>query len=82
MVSEWAEIFGKVLKRKTQKFARANNHYAGYGPATVGMFQVQSHRQMKEQTGWAEPLKKGMTLFRCELLVLLFGPLPTDRNQR
>jgi uncharacterized protein YecE (DUF72 family) len=36
-LSEWAEILGKVHKRKIQIFAYANNHYAGYGPGTVEM---------------------------------------------
>ena len=38
-LTEWAEILGKVRKRKIQIYAYANNHYAGYGPATVEMFR-------------------------------------------
>jgi uncharacterized protein YecE (DUF72 family) len=38
-LSEWAENLGKVHKREIQIFAYANNHYAGYGPATVEMFR-------------------------------------------
>jgi uncharacterized protein YecE (DUF72 family) len=38
-LSEWADILGKVRKRKIQIFAYANNHYAGHGPATVEMFR-------------------------------------------
>lgn len=38
-LSEWAEILGKVHKRKIQIFAYANNHYAGYGPGTLEMFR-------------------------------------------
>jgi len=38
-LTEWADILGKVRKRKIQIFAYANNHYAGYGPATVEMFR-------------------------------------------
>ncbi|MGA8366674.1 MAG: DUF72 domain-containing protein, partial [Candidatus Acidiferrales bacterium] len=38
-LAEWAEILGKVRKRKIQIFAYANNHYAGYGPATVEQFE-------------------------------------------
>jgi uncharacterized protein YecE (DUF72 family) len=38
-LSEWAEILGKVHKRKIQIYAYANNHYAGYAPGTVEMFQ-------------------------------------------
>ena len=38
-LSDWAEILGKVHKRKIQIFAYANNHYAGYAPATIEMFR-------------------------------------------
>jgi uncharacterized protein YecE (DUF72 family) len=38
-LTEWADILGKVRKRKIQIFAYANNHYAGYGPAIVEMFR-------------------------------------------
>ncbi len=38
-LSEWAQILGKVHKRKIKIFAYANNHYAGYGPATVETFR-------------------------------------------
>jgi uncharacterized protein YecE (DUF72 family) len=37
-LSEWAEILGKVHKRKIQILAFANNHYAGFGPGTVQTF--------------------------------------------
>jgi uncharacterized protein YecE (DUF72 family) len=49
-LSEWAEILGKVHKRKIQIFAYANNHYAGHGPATVEMFQELWRRKEKEET--------------------------------
>jgi uncharacterized protein YecE (DUF72 family) len=49
-LSEWADILGKVHKRKIQIFAYANNHYAGRGPATVEMFQELWRRQVKEQS--------------------------------
>lgn len=48
-LSEWAEVLGKVHKRKIQIFAYANNHYAGYGPATVEMFQDLWRRQVKTE---------------------------------
>jgi len=47
-LTEWADILGKVHKRKIQIFAYANNHYAGFGPATVEMFQGLWRRQVKE----------------------------------
>jgi uncharacterized protein YecE (DUF72 family) len=62
-LSEWAEILGKVHKRKIQIYAYANNHYAGYGPATVEMFQDLWRGQVKEETRRAESSKKEITLF-------------------
>ena len=62
-LSEWADILGKVQKRKIQIYAYGTNHYAGYGPATVEMFQDLWRRQMKEETRKAESSKKEMTLF-------------------
>jgi uncharacterized protein YecE (DUF72 family) len=62
-LSEWVEILGKVHKRKIQIYAYANNHYAGYAPATVEMFRGLSRRQVKEETRKAESSEKGMTLF-------------------
>lgn len=38
-LGEWARLLGKVHKRKIQIFAYANNHYAGYGPATAESFR-------------------------------------------
>jgi uncharacterized protein YecE (DUF72 family) len=54
-LSEWAEVLGKVDKRKIQIFAYANNHYAGHGPATVEMFQELWRRHVKEQTNQSKP---------------------------
>jgi uncharacterized protein YecE (DUF72 family) len=62
-LSEWADILGKVHKRKIQIFAYANNHYAGHGPATVEMFQQLWRREVKEETRRAESPKKEITLF-------------------
>ena len=45
-LSEWAGILGKVHKRKIQIYAYANNHYAGYGPATVEMFRSLWRKQV------------------------------------
>jgi uncharacterized protein YecE (DUF72 family) len=47
-LSEWADILGKVHKRKIQIFAYANNHFAGFGRATVEMFQDLWRRRVKE----------------------------------
>jgi uncharacterized protein YecE (DUF72 family) len=54
-LSDWADILGKVHKRKIQIFAYANNHFAGHGPATVEMFQDLWRRQVKEQTNRGTP---------------------------
>jgi uncharacterized protein YecE (DUF72 family) len=58
-LSEWSEILGKVHKRKIQIFAFANNHYAGFGPATVEMFQELWRRKVKEEVNQG----KAATLF-------------------
>jgi len=58
-LSEWAEILGKVHKRKIQIFAYANNHFAGHAPATVEMFQDLWRRQVKEKSN----IGKAETLF-------------------
>jgi uncharacterized protein YecE (DUF72 family) len=62
-LSEWAEILGRVHKRKIQIYAYANNHFAGYSPAIVEMFQELWRKQVKEETRRAESSEKGMTLF-------------------
>ena len=35
----WAGILETVYKRNVQIYVYANNHYAGYSPATVEMFR-------------------------------------------
>jgi uncharacterized protein YecE (DUF72 family) len=47
-LSEWAEILGKVQKRRIQILAFANNHYAGYGPGTIEQFRGLWRQQVKE----------------------------------
>src|SRR5258706_7574411 len=37
-LSEWVDVLGKVYHRKVQIYTYANNHYAGFSPATVEMF--------------------------------------------
>jgi uncharacterized protein YecE (DUF72 family) len=48
-LSEWADILGNVYKRKVQIYTYANNHYAGFGPATVEMFRDLWRKQVKEE---------------------------------
>jgi uncharacterized protein YecE (DUF72 family) len=45
-LSEWADALGKI---KIPIYVYANNHYAGFGPATVEMFQDLWRRQVKEE---------------------------------
>jgi uncharacterized protein YecE (DUF72 family) len=47
-LAEWVQVLKTVHKRKIQIYAYANNHYAGYGPATVEMFQDLWRRAVKE----------------------------------
>ena len=37
-MAEWVEVFRKFVAKNLKIFAYANNHYAGHGPATVGLF--------------------------------------------
>ena len=46
-LAEWVEALKTVHKRKIQIYAYANNHYAGYAPATVEMFQDLWRRAVK-----------------------------------
>lgn len=39
-LEEWGKLVRSVHKRKIKVFAFANNHYAGYGPATVEQFRM------------------------------------------
>src|SRR6266436_1794915 len=57
-LAEWVEVLKTVHKRKIQILAFANNHFAGFGPATVEMFQELWRRRVKEETksGKAETL--------------------------
>jgi uncharacterized protein YecE (DUF72 family) len=63
-LSEWAEILGKVHKRKIQIFAYANNHYAGYSPATVEMFRGLWRKQVGREVGTSERTAKQGHLFK------------------
>jgi uncharacterized protein YecE (DUF72 family) len=47
-LAEWVEVLKTAHKRKIQIYAYANNHYAGYGPATVEMFQDLWRRAVKD----------------------------------
>jgi len=47
-LSEWANILDEVRQRKIPIYAYANNHYAGYGPATVEMFRNLWRKQVPE----------------------------------
>ena len=63
-LAEWAEILGKVHKRKTQIYAYANNHYAGYGPGTVEMFQQLWRKQAATKIGKPEQKPNQGQLFK------------------
>jgi uncharacterized protein YecE (DUF72 family) len=54
-LSEWADILGKVHKRKIQILAFANNHFAGFGPGTIEQFRELWRRQVKDETKQRKP---------------------------
>jgi uncharacterized protein YecE (DUF72 family) len=59
-LSEWAEVLEKVYKRKIRIYTYANNHYAGFGPATVEMFRELWRRQdLPEISGPQQPAEQG-----------------------
>ncbi len=58
-LSEWAEILGKVHKRKIQILAFANNHYAGYGPGTIEQFRELWRREVGSETGKHKRAEQG-----------------------
>jgi len=37
-LTNWVELFIKLVGRNLKIFAYANNHYGGHGPATVKLF--------------------------------------------
>ncbi len=61
---EWVGLLKKVHERRIMILAFANNHYAGFGPATVGLFRnlwgtdalpkIQVPRQTKQQSSLFE----------------------------
>ena len=48
---EWAEVCERIVKRRIQIFAFANNHYAGHAPATVEMFRDIWRSKTREDLG-------------------------------
>jgi uncharacterized protein YecE (DUF72 family) len=39
-LADWVKVLKNVHERRIQILAFANNHYAGYGPATLEMFRA------------------------------------------
>jgi uncharacterized protein YecE (DUF72 family) len=59
-LSEWTDVLGKVDGRKVQIYTYANNHYAGFGPATVEMFRNLWRKQVApEVTETRQPAEQG-----------------------
>ena len=62
-LSEWANILEKVHERKIPIYAYANNHFAGYGPATVEMFRNLWRKQAPPEAGKLDRVAKQGQLF-------------------
>jgi uncharacterized protein YecE (DUF72 family) len=59
-LSEWTDVLGKVYGHKVQIYSYANNHYAGFGPATVEMFRDLWRKQVApEVTETHQPAEQG-----------------------
>jgi uncharacterized protein YecE (DUF72 family) len=63
-LSEWADILGKVYKRKVQIYTYANNHYAGFGPATVEMFRDLWQKQVAPEVSKTHQAAEQGQLFK------------------
>jgi uncharacterized protein YecE (DUF72 family) len=63
-LSEWANILGKVYQRKVQIYTYANNHYAGFGPATVEMFRDLWRKQIAPEVGKTHQAAEQGQLFK------------------
>jgi uncharacterized protein YecE (DUF72 family) len=63
-LAEWTEVLGKVHRRKIQIFAYANNHFAGFGPATVEMFLELWRKQIGTETGKSHRATEQGQLFK------------------
>jgi len=61
-LQEWAEVCERVVKRRIQIFAFANNHYTGHAPATVEMFR----------DIWRSKTKEDFSLRRAPVMGRLF----------
>jgi uncharacterized protein YecE (DUF72 family) len=63
-LSAWTNILEKVHQRKIPIYAYANNHYAGYGPATVQMFRNMWRKQAPSEAGKSDRAAKQGQLFK------------------
>jgi len=60
-LKEWADILGKI---KIPIYVYANNHYAGFGPATVEMFRELMRKQVIPGTEKSHRAAEQGQLFR------------------
>jgi len=57
-LQEWTKYCQKIQKRGVTIYAYANNHYAGFGPATVEQFrQICREKGIDIPSGVQIPLK-------------------------
>jgi len=81
-LAEWAEVLRKVHKRKIQIFAYANNHYAGHGPATVGMFLSLWRKQVATETGKSNRAAEQGQLFKSNRYANIAAAVLCQVNSR
>jgi uncharacterized protein YecE (DUF72 family) len=70
----WVDVCQKIKKRGVTQYVYANNHYAGFAPATIEQF-----RRLCAEKGIETPLKRsgvgtcGAHTFRCSLEIRNLG---------
>jgi uncharacterized protein YecE (DUF72 family) len=62
-LTEWVGVLQKVHERKVPIYAYANNHYAGYSPATVEMFRSLWRKQAPTEAARTSQVPKQGQLF-------------------
>jgi uncharacterized protein YecE (DUF72 family) len=62
-LSSWVDFCDQTTKRGVTVYAYANNHYAGFGPATVELFRSLWHAKGLPEIGRPQPKPQESLLF-------------------
>jgi hypothetical protein len=62
-LSGWVDFCYQVRKRGVLIYAYANNHYAGHGPATIGLFRELWYAKGLSELGKPQRMRREDSLF-------------------